>query len=219
MTDQQIDDIPADERTPEGQDMLARIGRIAPFDRIDPATLQAAVARAEIQPLQKGEVLLEPGMGPPNSFYVLLSGRVEGLANGSDGQPVWSLGRGDSFPLGALMERRPVGTRQVVAEAGEAVVLPREAFEALRQRSDEFNDFCTRRIGHLLSRPAAMAGQAQAGELGGQGALLDPTTPIRARLDAAPLILSGHTPRPRRPVSWSRAAGRQSWFASARSGA
>ncbi len=193
MTDQRIEDAPAGERTPDGQDVIARISLIAPFDRIDPATLEAAVARAEIRPLQKGEVLLEPGMGPPDSFFVLLSGRVEGLANGSDGQPVWSLGRGDSFPLGALMERRPVGTRQVVAEAGEALVLSREAFEALRQQSDEFNDFCTRRIGHLLSRPA-MSGQTDTGELGGQGALLDPTTPIRARLDASPLILSGNTP-------------------------
>lgn len=194
MTDQQIDDAQKGERTPDGQDVVAWISRIAPFDRIDPATLQTAVAQAEIRPVQKGEVLLEPGMGPPDSFFVLLSGRVEGRVTGSDGQPVWSLGHGDSFPLGALMERRPVGTRQVVAEAGEAVVLPREAFEALRQLSDEFNDFCTRRIGHLLSRPAVVTGQTPAGELGGQGALLDPTTPIRARLDAAPLILPGPTP-------------------------
>ncbi|MFW6021744.1 MAG: DUF294 nucleotidyltransferase-like domain-containing protein, partial [Guyparkeria sp.] len=142
--------------------------------------------------LAQGEVLLEPRMGPPDTFFVLLSGRVDGLVDGSDGHPVWSLGRGDSFPLGALMERRPVSTRQVVAEPGQAVALPAAAFEALRRESEAFDDFCTRRIGHLLTRgPVA---EEFDGGAGGSGALLDPSTPIRARMDARTLVLEGDTP-------------------------
>ena len=171
----------------------AELARIAPFDRIDPAVLEPVVREASLERLDRGDVLLEPAMGPPRSFFVLLSGRVDGLAGNGDGEPVWSLGRGDSFPLGALLEDRPVGTRQVVAEAGEAVVLPSAAFHRLREESADFADFCDRRIGHLLSRPARAPSAAEPG-MTGSGAMLDPATPVRQRLDAQPLTLPGDTP-------------------------
>ncbi|MFO7580942.1 DUF294 nucleotidyltransferase-like domain-containing protein [Guyparkeria sp.] len=178
----------------EAREALVALREIAPFDRIDTETLAGAMSSARIRPLGRGEVLLDPDMGPPDAFFVLLSGRVDGLAGDSDGEPVWSLGRGDSFPLGALLEKRPVGTRQMVAEAGSAVVLPAEAFHRLRRESEDFADFCNRRIGHLLSRPPlAAAGERDAGIVG-QGAMLDPATPIRQRLEANPLVLGGDTP-------------------------
>lgn len=177
-----------------GQRAGAELARIAPFDRIDAAVLEPAAREASLQRLERGDVLLEPDMGPPRFFYVLLSGRVDGLAGNGDGEPVWSLGRGDSFPLGALLEDRPVGTRQVVAEAGEAVVLPAEAFHRLRRESADFADFCDRRIGHLLSRPTA-ASVTEPG-VAGPGAMLDPTTPVRQRLETDPLTLPGDTPLP-----------------------
>ncbi|MFP4463300.1 MAG: DUF294 nucleotidyltransferase-like domain-containing protein [Guyparkeria sp.] len=174
------------------REALAALREIAPFDRIDPEILSRSIPAARIRRLAQGEVLLEPRMGPPDTFFVLLSGRVDGLVDGSDNHPVWSLGRGDSFPLGALMERRPVSTRQVVAEPGQAVALPKAAFEALRRESEAFDDFCTRRIGHLLTRgPVA---EEIDGGAGGSGALLDPSTPIRARMDARTLVLEGDTP-------------------------
>ena len=183
-----------DDLTEEARDALDALRRIAPFDRIDPAVLARAMPEARIRRLERGEVLLEPRMGPPESFFVLLSGRVDGLAGDSDGEPVWSLGRGDSFPLGALMEKRAVGTRQVAAEDGEAVVLPAAAFHRLRRESEDFADFCNRRIGHLLSRPPQPAGGERESGVAGQGAMLDPATPIRQRLEANPLHLGGDTP-------------------------
>ncbi|MGM0516636.1 MAG: DUF294 nucleotidyltransferase-like domain-containing protein [Pseudomonadota bacterium] len=179
----------------EAQEAFDALREIAPFDRVPARTLADTMAEARIRPLEHGEVLLEPGMGPPDAFYVLLSGRVDGLAGKNDGEPVWSLGRGDSFPLGALLEKRPVGTRQVVAEAGSAVILPEGAFHRLRRESADFADFCDRRIGHLLSRPAQAPSAAQAAGAG-QGAMLDPATPIRQRLEDEPLILPGTTPLP-----------------------
>jgi CBS domain-containing protein len=90
------------------------------------------------------------------------------------------------------MEQRPVSTRQRVAAPGEAVTVPAEAFLRLREQSEAFDDFCTRRIGHLLAR--GPVGEEEAAGLGGSGALLDPTTPIRARLQGEPLRLDGDTP-------------------------
>ncbi|MCL7750917.1 DUF294 nucleotidyltransferase-like domain-containing protein [Guyparkeria hydrothermalis] len=175
----------------DAREALVALREIAPFDRIDPGVLSRSMRRGRIRRLERGEVLLEPRMGPPKTFFVLLSGRVDGLVDGSDGHPVWSLGRGDSFPLGALMERRPVSTRQVVADAGQAVALPADAFERLRRESEAFDDFCTRRIGHLLTRgPVA---EEIEGDAGGSGALLDPATPIRARMEARTLTLDGGT--------------------------
>ena len=176
----------------EGRDPIEALREIAPFDHIDPELLARAIPEARFRPLERGEVLLEPGMGPPESFFVLLSGRVDGLADGSDGHPVWSLGRGDAFPLGALMERRPVSTRQRVAAPGEAVVVPADAFGRLREESEAFDDFCTRRIGHLLAR--GPVSEDESASLGGSGALLDPTTPVRARLAGEPLRLDGEIP-------------------------
>jgi len=174
----------------EHHDPIAALREIAPFDHIDPDRLARVIPEARIRRLERGEILLEPAMGPPETFFVLLSGRVDGLADGSDGQPVWSLGRGDAFPLGALMERRPVSTRQQVAAPGEAVTVPAEAFERLRRESEAFDDFCTRRIGHLLAR--GPVGEEDTPTLGG-GALLDPATPVRARLEGEPLRLEGDT--------------------------
>jgi len=174
------------------RDPIAALRDIAPFDHIDPDLLERLLPEARIRSVERGEVLLEPQMGPPDSFFVLLSGRVDGLVDGSDGHPVWSLGRGDAFPLGALMAQRPVSTRQEVAAPGEVVVVPAAAFRRLRGQSDAFDDFCTRRIGHLLAR--GPVGEAETAGLGGSGALLDPTTPIRARLDGEPLRLDGDTP-------------------------
>ncbi|MFN2382082.1 MAG: DUF294 nucleotidyltransferase-like domain-containing protein [Guyparkeria sp.] len=186
MDDHHPTDLPEDAR--EAFDALREI---APFDRIDPSILADSMREGRIRRLEQGEVLLEPRMGPPGTFFVLLSGRVDGLVEGSNGHPVWSLGRGDSFPLGALMERRPVSTRQQVAEPGQAVTLPADAFERLRQESEAFEDFCTRRIGHLLTR-GAVADEMDGGA-GTSGALLDPSTPIRARMETRTLVLYGDT--------------------------
>ncbi|MCL7744558.1 DUF294 nucleotidyltransferase-like domain-containing protein [Guyparkeria hydrothermalis] len=185
MGDAQRND--ADSRNP-----IEALRQIAPFDHIEPELLERVIPEARIRPLERGEVLLEPGMGAPDTFYVLLAGRVDGLAGGSDGQPVWSLGRGDAFPLGALMEQRPVSTIQRVAAPGEAVAIPVDAFRRLREQSEAFDDFCTRRIGHLLAR--GPVGEEDTAGLGGSGALLDPTTPIRSRLEGEPLRLDGDTP-------------------------
>ena len=176
----------------DSRDPIAALQEIAPFDHIEPALLERVIPEARIRTLARGEVLLEPRMGPPKHFFVLLSGRVDGLAEGSDGDPVWSLGRGDAFPLGALMEQRPVSTRQQVAAPGEAIEIPATAFRRLREQSEAFNDFCTRRIGHLMAR--GPVGEEEAAGLGGSGAMLDPTTPIRTRLEGEPLRLEGDIP-------------------------
>ena len=184
MGDAQRDD--AENRNP-----IEALREIAPFDHIEPELLEAVIPEAHIRPLARGEVLLEPRMGPPDTFFVLLSGRVDGLTGDADDQPVWSLGRGDAFPLGALMERRPVSTRQQVAAPGEAVAMPADAFRRLREESEAFDDFCTRRIGHLLAR--GPVGEEEPASVGGSGALLDPTTPVRARLEGESLRLDGGT--------------------------
>ena len=182
-------DAPRDDA--DRRDPITALRQIAPFDHIDPDLLERVLSGARIRPLERGEVLLEPRMGPPDTFFVLLSGRVDGLADGSDGYPVWSLSRGDAFPLGALMEQRPVSTRQRVGAPGEAVAIPAHGFRELRERSAAFDDFCTRRIGHLLTR-GPIGGEETDG-LSDSGALLDPTTPIRARLEGDSLRLEGST--------------------------
>ncbi|MFW6021337.1 MAG: hypothetical protein ACOCPR_04540, partial [Guyparkeria sp.] len=52
-------------------DALAALREIAPFDRIDPEILSRSIPAARIRRLAQGEVLLEPRMGPPDTFFVL----------------------------------------------------------------------------------------------------------------------------------------------------
>jgi CBS domain-containing protein len=102
-----------------------------------------------------GEAVTDPDAGPAQWFYILHQGLIVGEEQGEDERisgNAWELVPGECFPLGALVDERPV--RNVQRADGEVVCLTmqRAAFEELRDRSRVFDAFCRHRLGGLVEQ-------------------------------------------------------------------
>jgi CBS domain-containing protein len=102
-----------------------------------------------------GSAVLEPTQDPPQWFYLIKQGVVvvEPVEEkpGED-IPRWQLVEGECFPLGSLLMNRPVVSVYRAAEDTFCYRLPAPDFHELLALSPVFQDFCTRRIAHLLDQ-------------------------------------------------------------------
>src|SRR5688500_7972176 len=107
-----------------------------PFDLLDPSLRQRAASSIEAFYRRKGTVLLE--IGESNStLYIIRRGAVE--AHDRHGNLIQRYGEGESFGLQSLLTGRPVRFRIMLIEDGLIWTMPREAFDALRGASAEFD--------------------------------------------------------------------------------
>ncbi|HHQ68876.1 MAG TPA: CBS domain-containing protein, partial [Halothiobacillaceae bacterium] len=165
----------------------AALARIAPFDQIPAEDLRSVAEQSHIKHCPAGTIILDPDMGPPEAFYVILSGQVHGLTPDKQAKTVWTLSEGDSFPLGALLDQRAVTTRQKVAEDAELIVIPAPVFEQLLAQSDAFAGFARQRLGYLINRPQKTGSSAEPN-------ILDTQTPVSKRIEAHPPRMPADTP-------------------------
>jgi CBS domain-containing protein len=127
----------------------------APFDQMDDDQLQFLVVRLSWARYPAGSVLLDPTHGPPEWLYLVGSGAV--VAEAPVDTPGVGGGRaqlveGECFPLGALLTARPVlNTYRAIADT-LCYQLPARDFQTLLDLSPVFQDFCTRRLAHLLEQ-------------------------------------------------------------------
>jgi CBS domain-containing protein len=134
---------------------IEHLSRFAPFAEMGRADLEWMVERLALSYTPKDGIVLDPALGPVEHFYVIKQGSVvsERLPSADAAAEAHTqLLEGECFPLGALLAKRPV------ANVFRAVVdtfcyrLSAADFAALMRRSHPFQDFCTRRIAHLLER-------------------------------------------------------------------
>lgn len=132
---------------------LAFLKRHPPFDEMEDGPLRGIAARLAVSYHPKGAAILKPEDGEPKSFYIVRSGLVRvapaetyHLPSGSE----LTLGPGECFSVGALLERRPVAAPYVAAADTFCLQLPAEDYRALLQRSPRFQDFNTRYLASLL---------------------------------------------------------------------
>jgi CBS domain-containing protein len=135
-----------------------------PFDGMRPDDLDFLAARLRPLRFGDGEAITDPDAGPAEWFYILREGRIVGEEQGEDERisgNAWELVPGECFPIGALVDGRPV--RNVQRAEGEAVCLAmdRESFQALRERSRAFDDFTLHRLSGLVEQSRRQA-QAEA---------------------------------------------------------
>jgi CBS domain-containing protein len=139
--------------------------RHAPYDRMDRELLVFLAERLSLAYYAKGTVVAAPDQGVAQSLKIIQRGHVHGAVHAggkgdADAHDVIEYATGDTFPLAAIMARRPVSHTYIAAddtfcyEAGAAVV------EELVQRSPAFHAFCTSRVSALLQQSYA-ALQAQ----------------------------------------------------------
>jgi CBS domain-containing protein len=172
---------------------IAHLSRFSPFSEMRREDLEWMVARLTVVYTPKGGVLLDPAQGPVTHFYVIKQGAVLGepAAGADETTAHWQLTEGECFPLGALLAHRPVANLYRAAEDTFCYRLPAADFTELLHRSPPFQDFCTRRIAHLLERSRQLI-QAQYTQV--TSAQQPLTSPLSGLLRRAPVMCTPDTP-------------------------
>jgi CBS domain-containing protein len=113
---------------------IDHLTRFAPFSEMRRADLEWMVERLSLAYTPKGSIVLDPAQGLVRQFHVIKQGSVvsERLERGA-----------------AAAEAH---TQLVAGEDTFCYQLAAEHFTELLRRSHPFQDFCTRRIAHLLER-------------------------------------------------------------------
>ena len=125
-----------------------------PFNKMDQADLAHLTAHASIGTYQRNQLIPQPPDSPPSTFYIIKQGRIRGEVSTTDSAqttPVWELGPGECFPIGALLSNRPSQTRQRAIEDTVCLEIPKREFNFVLGQSEPFRIFCTQRLSHLLT--------------------------------------------------------------------
>ena len=134
-----------------------------------------------------------PANTPSDSCYVIRQGIVRGEHKSSDGvsSPEWELAAGEMFPLGALLARRGVTSTYRASGDVFCLAFPGTVFHRLLEISPVFQDFCTRRLAHLLDLSRARMQAEYAASVTEQRGL---ATPLSALTRNTPVTVAPQTP-------------------------
>ncbi len=124
----------------------------APFSAMRGEDLDRIVRASKLRYFAPGEVVLRPRPDRPEHCYVIRQGTVRGErpdAHG-DAAALWELSSGEMFPLGALIARRSVTSVYRATRDTFCLRFPAAVFDTMLATSPVFQDFCTRRLAHLL---------------------------------------------------------------------
>lgn len=132
---------------------IETLQRHAPFDRMDVECLAWVVGRLSVVYFAPDTIVLEPGEAPPLYLYVVRQGAVVGSdpADPRQGAFRFRVSVGESFPLGALLGRRPVTSRYRAVGDTFCFRLAAPDVQVLMDRSPVFQAFASQRLGTLLA--------------------------------------------------------------------
>ena len=162
--------------------------RHAPFQDMEREQLEYLAAQLRLGFYAKDEIIIQPGGGVTDTFYIIKQGRVRGERRGTE---AWELVAGECFPIGALLSRRATTTLMRAAEDTFCFELAFEHFDTLLRRSPVFHDFCTRRLASLLDRAVRAMQASLASEISGDSAL---TAPLKSLVRREPVTCGPATP-------------------------
>ena len=132
----------------------------APFAQMEARHLTWLAERATLNYFAHGTRLLGAADGAPGVYYVIQRGAVSSAPAGAiapDAAHAAALHAGESFPLGALVEGRPVVNDYVAQGDTFCYEFDKAVFDELMTGSAPFAGFCTRRIAHLLQESRRQA--------------------------------------------------------------
>jgi len=132
----------------------------APFAQMEARHLTWLAERATLNYFAHGTRLLGAADGAPGVYYVIQRGAVSSAPAGAtppDAAHAAALHAGESFPLGALVEGRPVVNDYVAQGDTFCYEFDKAVFDKLMAASAPFAGFCTRRIAHLLQESRRQA--------------------------------------------------------------
>jgi CBS domain-containing protein len=128
--------------------------RRSPFDRMEKQHIDWLSKQLERMEVPKDTVILTPGIAC-EALYFIHHGTVllEAMGNAdSDRKVLAELVEGESFPLEALEEDRPVFSTFRTAVDVVVFRLPLDSFRELKERSTIFADFCRYRAASFLEQ-------------------------------------------------------------------
>ena len=147
------------------------------------AEIERVVRASRLCYFSPGETILAPASERPEHCYIIKQGMVRGerpraAAAVGDAVALWELAPGDMFPLGALLAHR--GVTSVYRATGDTFCLafPAGEFDALIASSRTFQDFCTRRLAHLLDLSRASLQAEYAANVTAQQGMNTPLTDL-----------------------------------------
>ena len=110
------------------------------FPKLTSAQMARVAARGQIRPVERGEVLFEPG-DQGARFFVITAGTVEIVRPSSSGETlIRVLDRGQFTGEVYLLSGRPPMMRARVKESGEVIQLDRERILTLVQTDIELGE-------------------------------------------------------------------------------
>jgi aspartate ammonia-lyase len=99
--------------------------------RLEPDDIRTLASYARVLGHRRGAHLFHEGQ-PRRAFGILLRGRAEVIKSGAaHADPIYTLGPGDSYGEGSLLDDYPHSTSGIVLEPTEVVEIPRVAIDAL----------------------------------------------------------------------------------------
>lgn len=174
---------------------VAFLRRYPPFHEMDEDSdaLQYAAEHMRLGYYPNGEAILAPEHGKPDYFYVVQRGLVQVAAfNPNDGSArrYLTLGPGECFSIGALLEQRSVTSAYVAVADTFCYQLPAAAFTELRHRSPRFQDFATSYLASLLRDSRKLLKMQSVSTASEQQAM---SRPLRSMLRRTPLTCGTDT--------------------------
>ena len=155
--------------------------------------LDRIVRASKLRYFAPGETILAPAADRPAHCFVIRQGTVRGERPGNTGDAaaLWELSAGEMFPLGALLGRRGVTSVYRATHDTFCLAFPAAVFDALIEASPVFQDFCTRRLAHLLDLSRMRLQSEYAATATEQRGL---ATPLSALLRQASIVCGPETP-------------------------
>jgi CBS domain-containing protein len=164
----------------------------APFSAMAADDVDRIVRASQIRYFAPGEVILAPSDRPSDHCYVIRQGVVRGEHRSTDGvlSPAWELAAGEMYPLGALLAKRGVTSTYRASGDVFCLAFPTAVFHRLLETSPVFQDFCTRRLAHLLDLSRARVQAEYAASVTEQRGL---ATVLRDLVRNAPVTVAPQT--------------------------
>ncbi|MCB6181954.1 CBS domain-containing protein [Leeia sp. TBRC 13508] len=120
----------------------------APFDAMPDEDIHWLIQRLGVRYFPVGSIILSAG-SVPDGLFIVRRGTVKSEDTARNAA-LHALVHGELFPLGALLGQRPTLSTFRAETDCFCYYLAAPDFHELRAKSQRFQDFCTRRIAHLL---------------------------------------------------------------------
>ena len=164
-----------------------------PFDGMEPDALKFLAGRLQLSYHPRDSVVQSPAQGEAETLFIVQRGIVR-VRNADAHQPVagaWiALRAGESFSVGALLERRPVANPYIAAEDTFCYQLARRDFDELLGRSPRFHVFCTRYVTSLLQQSRRLLRMQCSSDVGEQQTI---NASLRSLIKRAPVSCAADT--------------------------